>query len=67
MRRSVVRSAIMVRGFAAVERLALTSSLTVAVLLIGVFHAPKIPVLLGCAAALAVVLVRARRKVHPKL
>jgi uncharacterized membrane protein YesL len=35
------------------QRAALAGALIVAVLLVGVFHAPLIPVVAGCAAALA--------------
>jgi len=44
------------------QRVSLACAITVAVLLVGVFHAPPLPVLLGCVAALGVLIVLAYRK-----
>ncbi|MFB3920805.1 MAG: hypothetical protein ACE145_03740 [Terriglobia bacterium] len=41
------------------QRLGVGAALAAAVLLIGVFHAPVAPVLIGCAVGLAFILLRA--------
>jgi hypothetical protein len=46
------------------QRAALAGAFTVAVLLVGVFHAPLVPVLIGCVAVLALKLISAAR--HPE-
>ena len=43
------------------QRAALAGALIVAVLLVGVFHAPLIPVVVGCTAALALKTISAAR------
>ncbi|MBZ5513428.1 MAG: hypothetical protein LAN62_01015 [Acidobacteriia bacterium] len=44
------------------QRVVLACALTAAVFLVGVWHAPLIPVVIGCMAALSLKLISARRK-----
>jgi Flp pilus assembly protein TadB len=44
------------------QRIALACALTVAVVLIGIFHAPPVAVLLGCVLALGLLVGRAYRQ-----